>query len=140
MSWDSSQRQRYRDLENRVIAGMNGEMSAEVFNQLAVEIYHFQREHNKSYRNYCDYVGAPALIGEWRQIPAVPQSAFKTSALRVYPAEETIRTFRTSGTTGEGYGSHHFCSLRAYDASIVAGWRYLGIPLVRRLIFVPSAK
>lgn len=138
MSWDSVQRQDYDQLESRVLAAMNGEMSEDVFNGLAVELYHFQRARNRPYRNYCEEA-APAQVENWREIPAVPQSAFRLAALRVFPEGATVRTFHTSGTTGEGFGSHHFCSLRAYEASIVAGWRSLKIPLVRRLMLVPTA-
>lgn len=139
MSWVSVQRQDYDKLESRVLAAMNGEMSEDVFNGLAIELYQFQRSHNRPYRIYCEEVGAPARVENWRQIPAVPQSAFRRAALRVFPEDATVRIFRTSGTTGEGFGSHHFCSLRAYEASVVGGWRSLKIPLVRRLMLVPTA-
>jgi len=54
-------------------------------------------------------------------MPALFQAAFKHASLRVFPEEEEIAAFRTSGTTGEGYGVHHFCSLRLYEEAILRG-------------------
>ena len=54
--------------------------------------------------------------------------------MRTFPAAETVAEFRTSGTTGEGYGSHYFRSLRLYEASILAAWDALGILRLRQAI------
>lgn len=117
----------YQTLEARIAAciAAGGPADDEAFGELAREIHRFQRRWNTPYGNYCRGFPAPA---DWREIPAAPQSAFKQFALRAFPEEETARTFRTSGTTGEGYGSHHFRSLRLYEASILAGWRHFGLP------------
>lgn len=117
----------YQRLEAQIAAciAAGGPADDEAFGELALEIHRFQRRWNAPYGNYCR--GFPEPAG-WREIPAAPQSAFKQFALRAFPEEETARTFRTSGTTGEGYGSHHFRSLRLYEASILAGWRHFGLP------------
>ena len=73
-------------------------------------------------------------LTDWRKIPAVPTGAFRQAALRAFPAAETVSTFRTSGTTGEGYGSHHFRSLRLYEASILAAWKTLELPPLPQII------
>ena len=107
------------------------------FGALALRIHAFQRHHNTPYANYCRELGdqPPA---RWQDIPAVPQSVFKHFALRTFPEHETFRTFRTSGTTGEGYGSHHFRSLALYEASILAGWRHFDLPTGRpQIVLTP---
>ena len=108
------------------------------FDALARRVHAFQRRHNTPYANYCRELGdAPPT--RWQDIPAVPQSVFKHFALRTFPAHETFRTFRTSGTTGEGYGSHHFRSLELYEASILAGWRFFGLPEGRpQIVLTPN--
>lgn len=99
----------------------------DVFDTFALRIHAFQRRWNLPYANYCRELSQESPT-DWRDIPAVPQSVFKHFALRTFPAREAVRTFRTSGTTGEGYGSHHFRSLRLYEASILAGWEFFDLP------------
>jgi len=115
--------------------GTPGEDDA-AFNALALKLHRHQREHNLPYRRFCEAKGG----GEpqhWREIPAVPTSAFRHAPLRTFPEGETRATFRTSGTTGEGFGEHHFATLALYEASILGAWRALGVPPLPQLILVP---
>lgn len=104
------------------------------FDQFALEIHHFQRAANPAYGRYCDTL-PPA--DDWRQIPALPQQVFKQQKVRSFPADATVRTFRTSGTTGEGFGEHHFQSLRLYHAAALRGWELAGLGGRRVLALVP---
>ena len=70
----------------------------------------------------------------WREIPAIPLTAFRHAAIRSFPAAETIRSFRTSGTTGEGYGEHHFRTLELYHAAAIGGWQRIGPPDEKSLL------
>lgn len=131
---------------------MNGEPHAEVieshlldwiahpsrgeFGDMLLAIHAFQRATNSAYGRYCAQFPEAAT---WREVPAVPQRAFKEQAIRSFPAEETARTFRTSGTTGEGYGEHHFRSLRLYRAAATRGWDLAGLGGRRVLALVPPA-
>ena len=130
----------YDDLEARLLEAMarpTGGIPEAEFNALALEIHRFQREANAPYRKFCQYQKAPAAPATpttWREIPAVPTGAFRHAALRCFPPAQTVATFRTSGTTGEGYGSHHFRSLRLYEASILRAWRDLGVPALPQVI------
>ena len=119
----------YDALESWLLTAIQAGWTAsdEHFEQAALAIHTFQRQWNVPYANYCRALDAGAPRG-WRDIPAVPQQAFKRFALRTFPEAETARTFRTSGTTGEGYGCHHFRTLRLYEASILAGWRHFALP------------
>ena len=116
-------------LESTVLAAIRSGSTADddAFDALARRVHAFQRRYNTPYANYCRELG-DAPPARWQDIPAVPQSVFKHFALRTFPAGETVRTFRTSGTTGEGYGSHHFRSLELYEASILAGWEFFNLP------------
>ena len=104
----------YRELETRILAALRADLGEEEFAALALEAHAFQKRWNPPYANFCATRPAAAT---WREIPAVPQSAFKTARLSVAPPEETPVTFRTSGTTGEGYGEHHFLDTQLYDAA-----------------------
>jgi hypothetical protein len=97
--------------------------------------YHFHR--NAPYRAFCQSLGREADLAHWREIPCVPQSAFKHADLRSFPPEETIKTFRTSGTTGEGFGQHHFRTLKIYETAVREGWRHAGLPTGPFLVIAP---
>ncbi len=140
----------YRNLESRLLEAIPGARtgdtgdegraadlaSEEGFNRLALEIYRFQRESNAPYARYCEFAKASRDLEHWHEIPAVPTGAFRTAALRTFGERESVAEFRTSGTTGEGFGRHFFCSLRLYDAAILAGWRALGIPPMRQCLLI----
>lgn len=122
----------YEQIEEQVLGFVQARRGS--FEELALEVFRFQRRWNEPFRRYCNYRGAGEVLACWEEIPAVPQQAFKMSRLAVFPEAETLREFRTSGTTGEGYGSHFFASLRLYEAVIEAGWRAADLPRFPALV------
>ncbi len=106
------------------------------FNDLALEIFRYQREANAPYSQYCNFSKTPRDLEHWREIPAVPTSAFRHAALRTFPETGIVATFQTSGTTGEGFGRHDFRSLRLYETSILAAWEALKIPPLPQVILI----
>ena len=134
----SDGRPTYGQLEREIIRlmAMKRPLGDELFDGIALAVHEFQRMHNAPYDAYCRALGGE--VNGWRDIPAAPQSAFKRFAMRAFPETETVTTFRTSGTTGEGYGSHHFRSMRLYERSIVQGWRHFGLPTgVPQVFLIP---
>ncbi len=123
-------------LENRISAVIAAADPA-AFDDLALEMYRFQRGANPAYDAYCRLLGVADSPADWREIPALPQAAFKHAALRSFPAAGDVAAFRTSGTTGESYGVHYFSSLRLYDEAILRGWDFLGLPLLPQIIIIP---
>ena len=115
-----------------ISASVGREFDDRSFAPLALAIHASQLRHNEPYARYCRALGAPGELRDWREIPGVPQQAFKHAELRTFPAEATTATFHTSGTTGEGAGRHHFRSLALYEQSVRAGWRHAGLPMNRR--------
>ncbi len=97
---------------------------SEDFATLALEIFAFQRQLNRPYARYCEFLNAQPA--SWREVPAVPQEAFKRSQLTVL--EDVRYEFRTSGTTGEGYGRHFLPSLHLYQKAVLCGWDFAKIP------------
>lgn len=103
------------------------------FNRLAVRLFELQCQHVPAYRNYCVLRGVPpGSVASWRDIPAIPASAFKEFELTSLPVSERTRAFHSSGTTGRK-PSRHFhnaTSLGLYEASLLpwfeahllAGW------------------
>jgi hypothetical protein len=110
-------------LENEILQFLHSPAELET---LALKIFEFQRKRNPIYARYCESLGVEA--DSWKKIPAVPQQAFKRTELRSFPREATTIEFRTSGTTGEGYGRHFFPSLELYEAAIQFGWDFFRLP------------
>jgi hypothetical protein len=113
---------------------MTADLSEDVFNALALEVHAFQRRWNKP---YAAFAATHLAAQSWRDIPAVPQSAFKRAALTCLPRKDAPVTFRTSGTTGESRGEHHFFDTALYDAAILRGWSELRLPRLRQVILAP---
>jgi hypothetical protein len=123
-------------LENRVLQWLRRPEAADGGIMLGgLHAFHFR--HNAPYRAFCQSLGAEPEVSHWRQIPCLPQSAFKHADLRSFPPEETVKTFRTSGTTGEGFGQHHFRTLDVYEAAVREGWRHAGLPSGPFLVIAP---
>jgi len=95
------------------------------FEELLMDVHAYQRVACPPYAAYCANLPRPS---SWRDIPTLPLSAFRYSEIRCFPAQETVQTFRTSGTTGEGYGQHHFATLELYRAAALQGWSEAGLP------------
>ncbi|MFM5987907.1 MAG: hypothetical protein ACKO9I_21795 [Sphaerospermopsis kisseleviana] len=107
------------------------------FDGLLRRLHAFQFRHNAPYRAFCQSSGVGESAGSWRGIPCVPQAAFKHADLRSFPAGETTKAFRTSGTTGEGFGQHHFRTLEIYETAVREGWRHARMPAGPFLVLAP---
>ena len=123
-------------LEAQVLAWIEGRRDAD-FGATVLQLHAFQFRHNAPYRLFCAHSGAGEHPENWRRVPCVPQEAFKHADLRSFPAEDTRKTFRTSGTTGEGFGQHHFRTLGIYEAAVREGWRSARLPRGPFLVVAP---
>ncbi len=102
------------------------------FNHLALALFRHQFTRNAPYRRYCESLGrSPRNVAHWKQIPAVPTTAFKDAKLTTLRPAERTAVFHSSGTTErEGRGpkaegrssySRHFHShwtLALYEAAL----------------------
>jgi hypothetical protein len=104
------------------------------FGQLLLETHVHQRKFCPAYHAYCVSLRNPDT---WRDVPALPLSAFRHAAIRCFPAERVIRSFHTSGTTGEGHGTHDFFTLDLYREAALGGWRRAGLPIQATLCLLP---
>ncbi len=92
------------------------------FDALALDIYAYQLAHNTPYRRYVGSLGAGIVPRSWREIPAVPASAFKDATLATFDPLRSELVFHTSGTTTESTGKHFVERAALYDASLLAGF------------------
>ena len=96
-----------------------GVVSDDTFNELAIELFALQLEHNAAYRLLCK---ERKQVTSWEEIPAVPTAAFKELEMTSIPPAERIKEFRSSGTTAQKPSRHFHSaeSLRIYEASIAS--------------------
>jgi hypothetical protein len=89
------------------------------FDAMALRLFAHQHANNAAYRRFCQLRGAaPRTVKSWRDIPAVPISAFKEVTLSCTPPEQVQRVFMTSGTTrGDVKGRHYHPTIAVWDAS-----------------------
>jgi hypothetical protein len=110
-------------LEGELLAWMQGEPDLHDearFERLALALFAVQFERNAAYGRFCAArARTPATVTSWREIPAVPTGAFKELALRCFPAERSVKTFRTSGTALAKRGELFLDTLALYEASLV---------------------
>lgn len=94
-----------------------GALSDAHFNEMALQLFELQWEHNAAYRTLCQ---TKRDVRTWEDIPPVPTVAFKELELTSIPKAERIKEFRSSGTTGQKPSRHFHSaeSLRVYEASL----------------------
>jgi hypothetical protein len=123
------------------------------FSDLAIRSFRIQCDTIPEYGAYARHVGrGPGGLGDWREIPPVPSSAFKEhglSAARVgdggtsggaAPASPTV-TFETSGTTITRPGRVHLTSTHLYETSLLKSFTRHLLPdgaRLKMIIFGPT--
>src|SRR5258707_894244 len=93
----------------------------QLFQSLALELFHLQFRYNDTYQRFCKSRGiSPRNIEHWGQMPAIPTAGFKELALSSLPVDTRTRVFHSSGTTGHRPSHHFHCaeSLSVYEASL----------------------
>jgi len=113
------------------------------FDALALRLFAHQHAGNAAFRRFCQGRGVtPRTVKSWRDIPAVPISAFKEATLSCAPADSAERVFMTSGTTrGDVKGRHYHPTIAVWDASFGGNFarRFMqGTPRLRMAILFPG--
>ena len=99
--------------------------SVDEFDAMALELFAYQFENNTPYRQFCQRRARTLhTVKNWRDIPAVPISAFKELTLSCCDPDLAERVFMTSGTTQGGVrGKSFHADIRVYDASMLRNFR-----------------
>lgn len=113
------------------------------FDALALRLFAEQHANNAAYRRFCQLRGTtPRTARSWKDIPAVPITAFKEVTLSCVPADSAERVFMTSGTTrADVKGRHYHPTIRVWDASFLPNFarRFMqGLPRIRMGILFPG--
>jgi hypothetical protein len=114
----------------------------------ALPLFRHQARVIQPYLAYLDYLGvAPASLDDWRDIPPVPASAFKSHDLSVAPPEVDGRpgspgvVFETSGTTLSRPGRVRLHDTDLYEASLLRSFERHLLPdgaRLRAIVFGPA--
>ena len=94
----------------------------ESFERLAIQVFHFQYQHNDLYRKYADLLGTtPKTVEELTSIPFLPISFFKTHTVQTTQFSPSL-VFESSGTTGSQTSRHWVKEPFLYEASFRKGF------------------
>ena len=116
-------------LDDRLLSWARGAQGADTFEALLLDVYRYQYEHNAAYRRWCEArESTPSHVTGWFDIPAVPQSAFKSWTLAAFDADHAVARFDSSGTTQGTPSRHYFDTLELYEAAIVPPFREFLLP------------
>ena len=99
-------------------------VTATNFNELALQIFHYQYESNAVYRQFVDLLRInPTSVHEIEKIPFLPISFFKNFEIKTGDWKaETI--FTSSGTTGQVTSQHFVRDVDLYNKIIRTGFEY----------------
>jgi hypothetical protein len=115
------------------------------FDEHARALFVHQVERNEPYARFARSFGFSQARepASWREIPAVPSSAFKDAVLATFDVTRAELEFHTSGTTSQRSGRHFVERAGLYDAAALAGFdRFIlrDRPLIRFLNLVPNPR
>lgn len=117
-------------------------MGGSDFGDGAVTAYKRQSSTIPAYARYVRSLEIdPAGVTDWREIPAVPTSAFKSHDLSAAPSGSEVVIFETSGTTISRPGRVRLSSTTLYEASLLKNFEAHLLPDGARLpalVFGPT--
>ena len=96
----------------------------QTFNELAIEIFHYQYLNNSIYRTFVDLLNIqPGKIKSVNSIPFLPVEFFKTN--EVITGKDNIQqVFLSSGTSGAEQSRHCITDISVYEKSFRKGFRH----------------
>jgi hypothetical protein len=128
----------FADFVARLQYWMRGELpiqeppeSESRFNQLAVELFALQYEHNPAYQRICRARNVvPEQVKDWKEVPFVPVVAFKELEMSSIAPGERTAVFHSSGTSGQKPSRHfhYVASLQVYEDSLLPWFRRHFLP------------
>ncbi len=88
------------DVLRFIEAGVDSEISDDVFNDYCLRMFSLHYEVNPIFREFCDAKKVkPGDIDRWEDIPMVYNDVFKTHLVASFPLEKSVMACLTGGTT-----------------------------------------
>jgi hypothetical protein len=108
-----------KSLAGRIFSAGSGES----FSDLALEVYRFQYEHCRVYREFADALYRdPIHVRHVEEIPFLPVEFFRSREV-ISEDLNPVAEFRSSGTTGTIPSRHLVADTSLYDASLSGSFR-----------------
>ncbi len=93
------------------------------FNNIALELFHYQYHHNELYHQYVNALNVtPGSVQQIEQIPFLPISFFKTRRIATGSWLQEELLFESSRTTGDVPSRHYVKDAGLYEAALLRGF------------------
>lgn len=97
--------------------------SNELFNSMALKVFHYQFQHNKFYQQYVLSLKVnPDTITHYSNIPFLPIEFFKSQHIICDEVSHEAVCFSSSGTTGQITSKHYVNDITVYETSFKKGF------------------
>lgn len=94
------------------------------FNELALEIFHFQYENNIVYKQFVDFLNIDILkVVHYTQIPFLPVEFFKSHKV-ISGNDVSEVVFTSSGTTDVQTSKHYVSDIELYESSFLRDFEF----------------
>ncbi|WP_430406113.1 acyl transferase [Fluviicola sp.] len=103
------------------------------FNQCALEVFHFQKEHVPVYKTFLELINRPEPK-HYSEIPHLPISFFKTHQI-IADNQAVQQVFKSSGTTGMVRSMHSVADVSIYERSFILTYEQFLGKLEDQIIF-----
>jgi hypothetical protein len=126
----------------RLMAGSADQHSDTEFNDLALQLFRYQYDHNVCYRQFClsQKINAGS-VESWEGIPFLPVTAFKWTDVCCRPKVDALRIFHSSGTSRAEKSRHYLFDDEIAQAAILPHFKRHVLPdfeRMRMMILTPS--
>ena len=124
---------RDKELEQKIFSVQ----SADEFERLALEVFHFQYANCPVYKDYVDLLNRP--VKNFAEIPFLPIEFFKSQKVKTANDDAKL-IFESSGTTGNQVSRHHVLHPELYTKSFIRCFELFYGPVsnYRILALLPS--
>ena len=115
------------------------DIDSSAFEELALDLFRFQFEHNLPYQRLCRATGRlPSTVASLDHIPAVVTSAFKEADWTLLDPAARTAVFLSSGTTTQQRGRHHHSAetLAVYETALLRWFKPFVLPDLDRAEFM----
>jgi hypothetical protein len=123
----TSERAARNELHRRVrafiAASARGELPAQTFDALALDIARHQIAHVPPISRLVASRGRRD-VPSVRDLPAIPTDVFRLARVAAHPPEDDVAVFRTSGTTSGARGAHALSTTATYEEGALAWGRW----------------
>jgi phenylacetate-coenzyme A ligase PaaK-like adenylate-forming protein len=118
-----------KEIHNRIFNLASHSDDSE-FNELAMDVFHFQAIHTKVYHDYLSNLQVDVdLIKYYTQVPFLPIEFFKSQQVVCGVADPNSVCFSSSGTTGQITSKHFVKDISVYETSFQKGFeQFYGKP------------